>query len=86
MRVDLRMEGREERIVDSRVSDQKIGYEERKIRLERREEELLRLEEVSRQRQERFAEEQEEERGAARIREQEAIRLKKESVEIDPDL
>ena len=86
LRVDSRMEGREERIVDSRVSDQKIGYEERKIRLERRAEELLREEEVTRDRQERFAKEEEEAGDRARRRESEDRKRKKRAVDLAPDL
>ena len=86
MRVDLRVEGREDRIEDSRINDQKIGYEERKIRLERRAEELLREEEVSRERQERFANEEEEARAEARIREAEDVQRKKRAVDVSPDL
>ncbi len=86
MRVDSRVEGREERIVDSRVSDQKIGFEERKIRLERRAEELLREEEVIRERQERFARDEEDARADARRREEEDLQRKKRAVDISPDL
>ena len=84
MRVGSRIEGKEGQIVDSRINDQKIGYEERKIRLERRSEELLRVEEVSRERQERFAREEEEARGEARMREAEDIQRKKRAVDISP--
>ena len=86
MRVDSRLEGREEQIVDSRVSDQKIGYEERKIRLERRAEELLRDEEVSRDREERFAREEEDARARARRRDEEDLQRKKRAVDVSPDL
>ena len=86
MRVDSRVEGREEQIVDSRISDQKIGYEERKIRLERRVEELLREEEVSLQREERFAKEEEDARAEARRREAEDVQRKKRAVDVSPDL
>jgi hypothetical protein len=86
MRVDSRLEGREDRIVDSRISDQKIGYEERKIRLERRAEELLRDEEVSRQSAEKFAKEEEDARGEARRRESEDIQRKKRAVYVSPGL
>ena len=86
MRVDSRLEGREEQIVDSRVSDQKIGYEERKIRLERRAEELLRDEEVSRDREEMFAKEEEEARARARRRDEEDLQRKKRAVDVSPDL
>ena len=85
MRVESRMEGREERVVDARVSDQKIGYEERRIRLERRAEELLRAEERVRQRQERFVMDEEKERAEARKREAEDLRRQKRAVEILPD-
>ena len=86
MRVGSRVEGKEGQIVDSRISDQKIGYEERKIRLERRAEELLRAEEVSRERQERFAREEEEAREEARRREAEDIQRKKRAVDVSPGL
>ncbi len=86
MRVDFRMEGREEQILDVRVSDQKIGYEERKIRLERRAEELLRVEEETLSRQERFAREDEEARIRARLRQEEDLQRKKRTVEVAPDL
>ena len=86
MRVDSRVKGREEQIVDSRISDQKIGYEERKIRLERRAEELLREEEVSLEREERFAAEEEESRDEARRREAEDVQRKKRAVDVSPDL
>jgi membrane protein involved in colicin uptake len=86
MRVDSRVEGREDQIEDSRISDQKIGYEERKIRLERRAEELLREEEVSRERQERFAKEEEEAREEARRRESEDVQRKKRAVNVSPGL
>jgi len=86
MRVDSRVEGREDQIEDSRISDQKIGYEERKIRLERRTEELLREEEVSRERQEKFAKEEEEARDEARRREAEDVQRKKRAVDASPDL
>jgi hypothetical protein len=86
MRVGSRTEGREERILDSRLSDQKIGYEERKIRLERRAEELLRQEESMQSRQDRFAKEKEEARAAARLREAEDIKRKKRTVNTLPDL
>jgi hypothetical protein len=85
MRVDSRMEGREEQVVDSRISDQKIGYEERKIRLERRAEELLRDEEVSRERGEKFAKEEEESRDGARRREAEDVQRKKRAVDVSTD-
>jgi len=86
MRVDSRVEGREDQIVDSRISDQKIGYEERKIRLERRADELLREEEVSREREERFAKEEEEARQRARRRQAEDMQRKKRAVDVSPDL
>ena len=86
MRVDWRVEGREEQIVDSRISDQKIGYEERKIRLERRAEELLREDEVTQQREDRFAKEEEEVRAEARRREAEDLDRKKRAVDVSPDL
>lgn len=86
MRLEDRTEGREERILDSRVSEQKIGYEERKIRLERRAEELLREEEVTRARQERFGQEEEQARAEARGREAEDIQRKKRTVQGMPDL
>ena len=86
MRVDSRLEGRDDQIVDARISDQKIGYEERKIRLERRAEELLRDEEVSRQRDEMFAKEEEEARARARRREDEDLQRKKRAVDVTPDL
>ena len=86
MRVGSRIEGEEGQIVDSRISDQKIGYEERKIRLERRAEDLLREEEVSRERQERFAGEEEEAREEARRREGEDIQRKKRAVDVSPGL
>lgn len=86
VRMDSRLEGREERIVDARVSDQKIGYEERKIRLERRAEELLRQEESMRSRQERFVKEEEEAKAAARLREAEDLKRKKRTVDVSPDL
>lgn len=86
MRVESRLQGREENIIDSRISDQKIGYEERKIRLERRAEELLRESEVHRERQERFAEEEEKARAEARRREAEDVRRKKRTVNALPEL
>jgi membrane protein involved in colicin uptake len=86
LREDSRVEGRESQIVDSRISDQKIGYEERKIRLERRAEELLRAEEASRDRQERFAREEEESREESRRREAEDIQRKKRAVDVSPGL
>ncbi len=86
MREDSRLEGREDRIVDSRISDQKIGYEERKIRLEKRVEELLREEEVSREREEIFAKEEEEARARARRREAEDVQRKKRAVDVSPEL
>jgi membrane protein involved in colicin uptake len=86
MRVDSRLEGREDQIVDSRISDQKIGYEERKIRLERRAEELLREEEGSLEREEMFAKEEEESRNEARRREAEDVQRKKRAVDVSPDL
>jgi hypothetical protein len=86
LRLDDRAEGREERILDSRVSEQKIGYEERKIRLERRAEELLREEEVTRARQEKFGREEEQARAEARRREAEDIQRKKRTVQGLPDL
>ncbi len=86
MRVDSRVEGREDRIEDSRISDQKIGYEERKVRLERRAEELLRDEEVSREGEERFAKEEEEARARARRRDEEDVQRKKRAVDVSPDL
>lgn len=86
MRLDLRMKGREEEVIDARVSDQKIGYEERKIRLERRVEELFREEEVSRARKEEWVESEEEQRARARKREQEDIQRKKRTVDAVPDL
>ena len=86
VRVDSRLEGREQRVIDSRISDQKIGYEERKIRLERRAEELLREAEVSRQKQERFAEEEEQARAESRRREAEDVRRKKRTVGALPEL
>ncbi len=86
VRVDSRLEGREYQIEDSRINDQKIGYEERKIRLERRAEELLREEEVSREREERFAKEAEESRGEARRREAEDTQRKKRAAHVGPDL
>lgn len=86
MRLDLRMEGREEQDIDARISDQKIGYEERKIRLERRAEELLREEEVARTRQEEWVESEEERKARARMREQEDIQRKKQTVDAVPDL
>jgi len=86
MRVDSRVEGREDRIEDSRISDQKIGYEERKVRLEKRAEELLRDEEVSREREERFAKEEEDARARARRRDEEDVQRKKRAVDVSPDL
>jgi hypothetical protein len=86
MRLDARVKGREEQVVDSRINDQKIGYEERKIRLERRAEELLREEEGTRARQERFAKELEEAKTEERRREAEAVRRKKTTVDVSPDL
>ena len=86
MRVDSRIEGREEQVIDSRISDQKIGYEERRIRLERRAEELLRAEETTSKRQERYVKEQEEARTRARVRETEDIQRKKRTVDAVPDL
>jgi len=86
MRVDSRIEGREDQIVDSRISDQKIGYEERKIRLERRADELLREEEVSLKNDERFAKEEEESRDEARRREAEDVQRKKRAVDVSPGL
>ena len=86
MRVDSRLEGREDQIVDSRISDQKIGYEERKIRLERRADELLREEEVSLENEERFAKEEEESRDEARRREAEDVQRKKRAVDVSPGL
>lgn len=86
MRLDLRMKGREEEVIDARISDQKIGYEERKIRLERRAEELLREEEVSRTRQQEWVESEEELRARARRREQEDLERKKRTVDAVPDL
>ncbi len=76
------MEGREERILDVRVNDQKIGYEERKIRLERRDDERLREEEVMRDRQDRFEKEEEEARARARRREAEDVQRKKRTVDV----
>jgi hypothetical protein len=78
------MEGREERILDVRVNDQKIGYEERKIRLERRDDERLRAEEALRDRAERFEQEEEKARERARKREAENVRRKKRTVDILP--
>lgn len=86
MRMDLRMKGREEEVIDARISDQKIGFEERKIRLERRAEELLREEEVSRARKEEWVENEEELRAQARKREQEDLERKKRTVDAVPDL
>lgn len=86
MCVDSRLEGREDQIVDSRISDQKIGYEERKIRLERRADELLREEGVSLENEERFAKEEEESRDEARRREAEDVQRKKRAVDVSPDL
>ena len=86
MRLDLRMKGREEQVVDTRINDQKIGYEERRIRLERRAEELLRVEEAQQQREQQWAESQEEERARARRREEEDIQRKKRTVDVTPDL
>ena len=82
MRLESRMEGREERILDVRVNDQKIGYEERKIRLERRDDERLREEEVMRDRQDRFEKEEEEARARARRREAEDVQRKKRTVDV----
>ena len=84
MRLESRMEGREERILDVRVNDQKIGYEERKIRLERRDDERLRAEEALRDREERFEQEEEKARERARKREAENVRRKKRTVDILP--
>ena len=84
--MDLRMKGREEEVMDARISDQKIGFEERKIRLERRAEELLREEEVSRARKEEWVENEEELRAQARKREQEDLERKKRTVDAVPDL
>jgi hypothetical protein len=86
MRLEDRTEGREERILDSRVGEHKIGYEERKIRLERRAEDLLREEEATRARQEKFGQEEEQARAEARRREAEDIQRKKRTVEGSPDL
>ena len=85
-RLDRRVKGKEEQVIDARISDQKIGYEERRIRLERRAEELLRAEEVARQRQEEWTESEEEKRAEARKREQEDIQRKKRAVDVTPDL
>jgi hypothetical protein len=85
-RLDRRVKGKEEQVLDARISDQKIGYEERRIRLERRAEELLRAEEVARQRQEEWAKSEEEKRAEARKREQEDIQRKKRAVDVTPDL
>jgi len=86
MRIDERMKGREEQVIDARVSDQKIGYEERRIRLERRVEELLREEEDARKRQEEWVESGEKERDRARRREAEDIQRKKRTVDVSSDL
>jgi hypothetical protein len=85
-RLDRRMEGKEEQVIDARISDQKIGYEERRIRLERRADELLRAEEVARERQEQWTKSEEEKRAEARRREQEDIQRKKRAVDVSPDL
>jgi len=85
-RLDRRVKGKEEQVIDARISDQKIGYEERRIRLERRAEELLREKEVARDRQEEWTKSEEEERAEARRREQEDIQRKKRAVDVSPDL
>ena len=85
-RLDRRVKGREEQVIDARISDQKIGYEERSIRLERRAEELLRADEVARERQEEWTKSEEEKRAGARKREQEDIQRKKRAVDVSPDL
>jgi hypothetical protein len=85
-RMDRRVKGKEEQVIDARISDQKIGYEERRIRLERRAEELLRSEEVARERQEEWTKSEEEKRAEARKREQEDIQRKKRAVDVSPDL
>jgi hypothetical protein len=85
-RLDRRVKGEEEQVIDARISDQKIGYEERRIRLERRAEELLRAEEMARQRQEEWTKSEEEKRAEARKREQEDIQRKKRAVDVTPDL
>ena len=85
-RLDRRVKGKDEQVIDARISDQKIGYEERKIRLERRADELLRAEEVARERQEEWTKSEEEKRAEARRREQEDIQRKKRAVDVSPDL
>ncbi len=85
MRVESRMKGREERIFDRRMNDQKIGYEERKIRLERRDDERLRAKEAMRGREQNFQKEEEEARERARRREAQHVQRKKRTVDILPD-
>ncbi len=81
MRLDRRMDDQAQQSSEYRLTDQKVGYEQRKIREERKEKELLRTGEATTSRATRFKRE-EEERQRARLRENERIAEKKKKIQV----
>ena len=59
MRLDRRMDGYRDKVQNNRMTDQRIGVEERGLRREMKEEDILRLEEQTRSRRARLRKEQE---------------------------
>ena len=81
LRLDLRVKGSEEKDIDSSIGDQKIGAAHKTIRAERKEKELLRVEEETAEKERRAARIEEiDTRIEKRKREDDRVRQKKTKI------